>query len=790
MPPKAKVTDDHKAQYAEVLKQLQANGSLKAATEKPAPPPKRKPGRPRKEPTAEEEQPAKKARTAAQPEEEKPAKKTKAGKSTEAPPEEEKKPAKKTKENNAAEQVQDKPAAPTEEEKPAKKGKTKTAATTEEEKPTKKGKVEKTAAPTEEEKPTKKGKVEKTAAPTEEEKPPKKGKVETAAPTEEEKPTEKGKVEKTTEKPTKKQKPGKTAGDKKPKGNAQGKQDPDDKDSDYDALAVEEFYDSELGIMVSWKNVDKVVEAVMKLHPHETPDGVKLGLTEILGPCPADICADERHPGCKLTDKMANAGRQATPPKVSVADDELRDLLEELDESASQVIAESAPKEEVSVLLNQLVAKNRALQKQLDERSSDKTSSTKPPAPKPEPTPATTDNLKAATNEGEESEDEDEDDDADEDKESDGDGEAASSIKTPPPKPNHGEKPTPAAPEAKETPFANANSSTHRAEWMSFGRRMEAPDAATKFPEIMVLWSSSRDDKLKVFRDWLSKNRNYQDTESHMLFLREKEFKGKREWECLTILEMVQRNFSSRGTEQFYGIVILMHGVHASMNDCANLKLRAKIEAAVRKPGNGVPDEDCPDDPESTRYWTKTKMVQTESDTTKQSLQTKTSFQATPEVANAMFMNQGVAPVSKDASTLVNKGRDESLQLIKDLKASGNGGSVVSRASAKGKAKSKSRHVAAKTPKEMADDVRKEIKKELQAGNIALDLPKGHDLRKKMANHESELKESLERIKEYDDLDEEDQKEMLAEIESQVEEAKLTRVQARAVATEIKKGNS
>ena len=62
-------------------------------------------------------------------------------------------------------------------------------------------------------------------------------------------------------------------------------------------------------------------------------------------------------------------------------------------------------------------------------------------------------------------------------------------------------------------------------------------------------------DKLKVFRDWLANNKNYQDTESHILFLREKEFQGKRQWECLTILEMVQRNFSVHGTEQFHGMI-------------------------------------------------------------------------------------------------------------------------------------------------------------------------------------------------------------------------------------------
>ena len=54
--------------------------------------------------------------------------------------------------------------------------------------------------------------------------------------------------------------------------------------------------------MVSWKNVNKVVEAVLKLHPHETADGVRLGLKEVLGPCPADLCADESHPGPILED--------------------------------------------------------------------------------------------------------------------------------------------------------------------------------------------------------------------------------------------------------------------------------------------------------------------------------------------------------------------------------------------------------------------------------------------------------------------------------------------------------
>ena len=38
----------------------------------------------------------------------------------------------------------------------------------------------------------------------------------------------------------------------------------------------------------------------------------------------------------------------------------------------------------------------------------------------------------------------------------------------------------------------------------------------------------------------------------------------------------------------------------------------------------------------------------------------------------------------------------------------------------------------------------KEIKREINAGSVALDLPKGHELRKKMEKHEAELKNQLE----------------------------------------------
>ena len=165
------------------------------------------------------------------------------------------------------------------------------------------------------------------------------------------------------------------------------------------------------------------------------------------------------------------------------------------------MLAESAPSEEMQVLLQGLIEKNRALQRQLDSRGSSATDTPKPEVAVSKPSPATTraaekETVPAGTesdNDDDCDEEAEEGDDAEEDDEEDGeqDDEQAekSSAVTPPPK-AHMEKPTPPAPEPE---FANANSSSHRAEWMAFGRRLEAPDAATKFPEIVSVWSSSRD---------------------------------------------------------------------------------------------------------------------------------------------------------------------------------------------------------------------------------------------------------------------------------------------------------
>ena len=250
MAPKPNITDEQRTQYDDVMNKLQASGCLQPgkgkgqqADKEPAKE-KKKPGRPKK---AAPEDPA------------------------------EEKPAKKAKKNGAEEKAQVESATA--------KGKPKSAA---------KSKKTQDAEPAPADaKPKKKTRAadDPETAPTDA-KPKKKTQAADpeTAPGTAAKPAKKAKTDKTN---TGKEKQGATCGKKDTK---KGKK------VETEEEKIEEFYDKELGIMVSWKNYPAVVKAVLKAHPHETEEGVKLGLTETLGPCPFDLCGSEAHPGPVLQD--------------------------------------------------------------------------------------------------------------------------------------------------------------------------------------------------------------------------------------------------------------------------------------------------------------------------------------------------------------------------------------------------------------------------------------------------------------------------------------------------------
>ena len=45
----------------------------------------------------------------------------------------------------------------------------------------------------------------------------------------------------------------------------------------------------------------------------------------------------------------------------------------------------------------------------------------------------------------------------------------------------------------ERSPYANANATSHRKEWMTMDRRMQAADAKAKWPEFHKLWEAGRD---------------------------------------------------------------------------------------------------------------------------------------------------------------------------------------------------------------------------------------------------------------------------------------------------------
>ena len=114
-----------------------------------------------------------------------------------------------------------------------------------------------------------------------------------------------------------------------------------------------------------------------------------------------------------------------------------------------------------------------------------------------------------------------------------------------------------------------------------------------------------------------------------------------------------------------------------SLLDEMRLFLRAKINACVRKPNNAVPDEDAPDDPHSVRYWATVKQKVTESDTSKQQLESRIAVTGSPEMANALMAPVMGTSLSSSATPaeVARAGRDAeaALMVFQGLKASNNG---------------------------------------------------------------------------------------------------------------------
>ena len=184
-----------------------------------------------------------------------------------------------------------------------------------------------------------------------------------------------------------------------------------------------------------------------------------------------------------------------------------------MSDSASQVVVESATKDQMTTMLQELLAQNAEMKKAL---------AAKAPARDPcaeanaHPVKAIQKELEAQItqqqaqeqkqehggdkeDENEDEDGEDDEDDAEEEEEEETD--KASTI-TPAPKakappaitPSPSATPAPPADNDDLGQFADAKSTTHRKEWMAFGRRMDCEDAPRKFPQLFQIWDSSKED--------------------------------------------------------------------------------------------------------------------------------------------------------------------------------------------------------------------------------------------------------------------------------------------------------
>ena len=87
-----------------------------------------------------------------------------------------------------------------------------------------------------------------------------------------------------------------------------------------------------------------------------------------------------------------------------------------------------------------------------------------------------------------------------------------------------------------------------------------------------------------------------------------------------------------------------------------------------------MPDEDAPEDPESTRYWANVRLAVKEKDSTKQQLETRIAVEATPSMADALMAcpaGSGATSSGATAAEVARAGRnaEAALQVFQGLKS-------------------------------------------------------------------------------------------------------------------------
>eukprot|EP00435_Cladocopium_sp_Y103_P060623 s220_g22.t1 len=179
---------------------------------------------------------------------------------------------------------------------------------------------------------------------------------------------------------------------------------------------------------------------------------------------------------------------------------------------------------------------------------------------------------------------------------------------------------------------------------------------------------------------------------------------------------------------------------------------QAKIDCIVRR-GDGIPDEDAPQDPESVRFWAFTTGHYKELEKISLTGTATTNVKPTVDGVTSLLDTQTMPSACATSSSA--GGSTLSLTSLVDvMKDSVNGAAPTTtpgpgRAKAKAKAKAKARAVEPQTMKEKREAARKELKKEMSNCSVLFDLPKTHELRTKLSDMKGELEALFDKLPAY-----------------------------------------
>lgn len=269
------------------------------------------------------------------------------------------------------------------------------------------------------------------------------------------------------------------------------------------------------------------------------------------------------------------------------------------------------------------------------------------------------------------------------------------------------------------------------------------------------LWNGSNKDRLQVLREWVLSGENADKSKSAIVLQRRSLQRNDANEECLTLQQMFERKIPIE-----------------------------KIRAVVAK-GGGIPDKDAPNVAKLTAYWIETSRTRLNREDRNQTAEFRGAATAASTLDSLELGNAGpLSAVHSDIESLVSQAQEAA-----NLGQPAASGGRAPKAKAKARGRKESGVTEERPTNE--DDLRAllstTLKKEMTACNtIALDLPKGHNLRKSLLQYKQRFEDAVDELKAMKSMA--NLQSLDSEVRDDVSKVRMIKAQARAVVSELRKG--